>query len=901
MSDLETNQFASQLLPYFQACGYRSSEILRDVSLTDTQTATFAGFAQRPFDNRSACFTVMDVVTSPIADAGACRKVGAPLTFLCHQNYLFWWSQTDREPYQVGEAIPKNQLEGFFREHANDFAPSTIYRAKTLGRFDKVYQRTFVDLGLMPVLEREAGEMIERLLLDSVAEARDAMGWPKNVNLEQGQWLVKSVFWILGAKMLHDKGVEGFIRLNFGNVDEVFSRLARHYGESADTLITSNRMRRALEPISQRIASSVDLRLTTTEALAYVYENTLISDEIRTELGTHSTPTYLVDYIVGRLEPGIRNLDQDQRTVFEPACGHAAFLVAAIRLLTSLLSPMMAEPAARKQYLRDRVYGYDSDDFAVEIARLSLTLTDIPNPNGWSVRTADLFASDIIERVAKRSTILLANVPFEDFKKSDRTFYSTSFRKPRFVSKAAEILNRALSAMPSGGLFGIIVPQTLLHRKNATEFRKLLVQNFEFQEICLFPDKVFNFAAHESAALIGRKNVPNSTSFASVLYRQVRPREMELFKRDFEVTSEIAVDQHRFEGAEDFDLRVPDLEQIWQHFANYPKLADYVDVGQGFSHLGKDQPGFPTGTLTVSDKEFEGGVEGYENLGPAGIQTHELPPLKWLNLSDAVVRRAISGTKCGMPQVLVNQPPMQIAPWCLRAMIDRVGRPAKTSFTILRPKTDAISLDFLWAILNSPFANAYAYSHSSKRNILTGTWRKFPLPKFSTEDATQVESLVRNYFEAFNQHETGFQLRSGNAQAEDEIRLRDLHWRIDAEILRLYRLSSEDERQLLDYFTGWERVGVPFKQDHYFPEGFDEAISLSDFLAITIDWESTNRKRLELIEEKATSELVPEQMDEFRRLQRLAGLKRELLSSPSLKELAKIEAELRKRELWQGV
>src|SRR5207244_3063880 len=143
--------------------------------------------------------------------------------------------------------------------------------------------------------------------------------------------------------------------------------------------------RRALEAVAKRIVSSADLRLATTEALACVYENTLISDEVRAEFGTHSTPSYLVDYIVGRLEPWIRDIAPDRRSVFEPACGHAAFLVAAIRLLTSLLSPGMAEPAARKKYLRDRVRGYDVDDFAVEIARLSLTLTDIPNSNGWLV------------------------------------------------------------------------------------------------------------------------------------------------------------------------------------------------------------------------------------------------------------------------------------------------------------------------------------------------------------------------------------------------------------------------------------------------------------------------------------------------------------------------------------
>jgi hypothetical protein len=135
---------------------------------------------------------------------------------------------------------------------------------------------------------------------------------------------------------------------------------------------------------------------------------------------------------------------------------------------------------------------------------------------------------------------------------------------------------------------------------------------------------------------------------------------------------------------------------------------------------------------------------------------------------------------------------------------------------------------------------------------------------------------------------------------EEAARLRDLHWRIDAEILHLYDLPSEYERQLLDYFTGWERVGVPFKQDRYFPRGFDEPLSLADFLGITIDWQSTNKKRHKLIEEKATQHLLPEQADELRRLQHLAGLKRELLSSPSLKELYDVEAELRKRGLWKG-
>src|SRR5205814_546567 len=155
--------------------------------------------------------------------------------------------------------------------------------------------------------------------------------------------------------------------------------------------------------------------------------------------------------------------------------------------------------------------------------------------------------------------------------------------------------------------------------------------------------------------------------------------------------------------------------------------------------------------------------------------------------------------------------PVQRAPWCLRAMMDHVGRPAKTSFTILRPLITAISLEVLWALLNSPFANAFAYAHSSKWNILTGTWRKFPVPKFDAAGIQRIETAVRNYLNSVARSEAALPLRSDDTRAEEAKTLRDLQWRIDAEVLRLYHLPAEAERQLLDYFAGWERVGVPFK------------------------------------------------------------------------------------------
>lgn len=155
----------------------------------------------------------------------------------------------------------------------------------------------------------------------------------------------------------------------------------------------------------------------------------MITKEVRKELGTHSTPACLIDYIVGRLEPWISRMKEDERVVFEPGCGHSGFLVAAVRLLTSLLEDEKAEPAQRRAYLRKMIQGCDKDAFAIEIARLSLTLTDIPNPNGWNLRQGDAFSSDVLENVSSKARIRLANPPFEPFKPEARVRYGKAFQE----------------------------------------------------------------------------------------------------------------------------------------------------------------------------------------------------------------------------------------------------------------------------------------------------------------------------------------------------------------------------------------------------------------------------------------------------------------------------------------
>ena len=228
-------------------------------------------------------------------------------------------------------------------------------------------------------------------------------------------------------------------------------------------------------------------------------------------------------------------------------------------------------------------------------------------------------------------------------------------------------------------------------------------------------------------------------------------------------------------------------------------------------------------------------------------------------------------------------------------MIDDAGRAATTSFTIIRSH---LPTKVTWAFINSPVANAFAYAHSSKWNIVTGTWRQFRIPPLTPEASQRIEAAAEGYLAAVHALENDFSLRNDEDRDSESEALRVLHWRMDAEVLKLYALPVELERRLLDYFAGCKRVGVPFHQNRYFPSQFNEVLSLADYLAITADWEITNTRRLELIELKLKGQLDGDGKAELTRLKKLAWAKAQLVRPLPLEEARATEAELKRKGLW---
>ncbi len=263
-------------------CGYTAALVDNNFPVPGEARRVLVGFSHRPFDARSACIVAGEESGDPIRLVKACRQIGAPIALVVHQANLQWWQQQPTEPRLIA-TFDSTQVGPFFRSNQGRLSPESIYRAKTRSRFETEYQLNFVDAGLMPIVESEIGRSLGKLterLIVGMRTATESIGTDGN-----GKLLFKAAFWLLAAKILHDKGVDGFAVIDLTDVSIVFDAVSAHYGAPAPHLSLDFPIPiAALRDAAAIVSRFSNLAHVTTESLAYLYENTLISKKRVTNL-----------------------------------------------------------------------------------------------------------------------------------------------------------------------------------------------------------------------------------------------------------------------------------------------------------------------------------------------------------------------------------------------------------------------------------------------------------------------------------------------------------------------------------------------------------------------------------------------------------------------------------------
>ena len=918
--DTRTGQLIRRCL---RVCHYYDDLIEEDYTLGSNRNVPVVAFAHRPHDARSSCIAFLPESRTPRDDMAGLHELGIPLAFFAGTNSWEMWSLRSDGPRRV-KAVPLKEVEQFFDDNKEDFAPGSVFRAKTWARAEGARQLDFVDTGLLPIVEKEAGERLRQLFEDMLGHTMDALDMkPSGLAEADAHWMMKANFWLLAGKLLRDKQVPKFTRLDLNDVQNVFDRVAEHY--DAKRVRVNGRLM-ALQGAAAVAANFSSLRSISTETLGALYEEALLSARTRKLWSVHRTPTYLVDFMLAKLS---RWMDEDigiqNCHVFEPGCGHAPFLVGAVRLLSDLLPDNIASDRnARRQFLRSHIGGCDRDAFSLEIARLSLTLADIPNPNGWKLDPVkDMYAGDYLAEKIATNSIIISNPPFENVEISAKERVAGDLRYAR-SGQAGELLRRIVNHASSNTLFGIVVPQTLLDGASFRELRRNLLSNVEIREVVTFPDNVFKFAKPETAILIGKKLGDGQAGIGKFKFRRIQKSDMDSFRSENRVPSgawflqsdALAHPQHR--------LLLPPLAEVWAAAERLPQLDEMAHVTIGFYFFAETDDDYPKGEIQVSAKKLPDFYQGFL-LAEGTPDTHLLPRLEWLNQKSKIIRRECGGTKRDEPRVVMNHVRTGGGAWRHKAFIDPVGRPATDAFLLLSPLAANWSLEILWAIANGPFANAFTLTNSATKQIGVRLLQKMRVPALS-EPLLDLKSAVQAYIAAAREFTTkygnvaskkreksnktkevaetpelplvGLNNEKPNEESVAREHLRDLHWRVDAEVLKLYALPAELERELLNFFDGVPRVGVPFEQTEYFPKGFTDLNRLSELLAITADWPKTNRRRAKLIDLEEENRLTPEQATELEQLQRLADARVNLLKPRQADAIDQQIEKLKRQGLW---
>jgi type I restriction-modification system DNA methylase subunit len=788
--------------------GYAAETLFHDYSFADVLSAggeqrrvDLAAFTQVPESYRSAAFAVISgaIDEKTITER---RSLGAPILFAIGQDDVGVWRVGAQAGPRLIERVALDALPQLFLRNAESWKPLAVHRAKSLSQHHVAYQLDFVDLGLLPAIEHEVEIKLDRLLEQVIRQLL------KGLEPEREESAFRATFRLLAAKILLDREHPAALSWAEAPVEDVLAGIEAYYNLTKfSTALINDVPEASVTTAWTMLRQAISFRNISSDSLAFVYENTLVTADTRKRFGTHSTPRQLAEYVVSRLD--LSRFDIDSLTIFEPFTGAGSLLVAALRHLRDLL-PEGLTAEQRHALLVPRIRGAEIDTFACEVATLSLILADYPNANGWKIQEADLFREDTLAEKLANATVVLCNPPWEDFDATERAEYPTI--ASRSFSKPMAVLRTVLESKPAA--LGFILPQGFLRQKQYAELRQQIADLYHEVELTSLPDRIFQRAGLETALLVANGlRDQERTGPARLISTVVEDRDRIQFLANGRVSSE----RRRSKQVTGGDLWIGALDELWEQLDRYPRLGSLADVYRGLKWWKQEEgrsheprPGFVPGVFKPSDSltQFQMGDLCYLDMDP-----------------DKAMFPGPLNRPWALPKVLTNVARLSRGPWRIAAAYDATGLVASQSFFGIWPTSKKLPAEALEAILNGPLTNAFLFERASNQHFTNELLKQLPMPKRADLDA--IVDAVHRYKNAIT-IARGFESRE-----RDEISdVLDQHLvEIDAAVLQAYDLSPRLERRLLEFFRGHEgerRTGHGFAG--WLPSDFTAYIPLHEYL-----------------------------------------------------------------------
>jgi N-6 DNA Methylase len=868
------------------SAGYDEARIRRNYDfcdLTDSVSrvrrislAAFAGYPQSYRNARVGVAFANGLTGDPAREY---RALGAPLLMVVQDDVVQPWATGMESARPAGRSFPLQNIERVFHQNRESWGPEALGRVKTPGDVSGRSQPDLFDTGLVKALGRRfqtrLKELLEHSFKEIAAAYKEVHGRPPKVSP-----LFAFLFRFVTAKIFMDRAdAEGWDGLS--DPLEILKAAEKQTGllERPDP---DFRRKRILDAAWASVESTLHFQNLSVPDLAFVAESAFITERTRDELGIHSTPEGLADYIVNQLPWG--EVPVDERVVWEPFCGHGVFLAKAMERLRQDIHPSV-NPKGRHEYFRQRLIGVETDPLALEICRLMLTNTDYPNGNTWErLHHADVFRWPHWQTTLQSATVVLANPPYEAFAAKYRREIGAVKTKP-----PAEFLHRLLQQPPR--LLGLVLPQSFLSDPIYRDANLAMARRYDSIQVTELPP-IFRYADNETVAVTA-SGLRMAGHTVRINYAEVQKDGVDRFLEDWHVSNarSAEVPVPPLASGLRFTLRLLPQDSILAHLKSRLLLGKVADIHQGIHWIARtDGKAQSAPRIDVAaNKEKKGFHPGAEKMS-GNLAQFQLRTIRYLSLREEHqwYRDKAWKLSWGERKAVCNAARRQpTSPWRFVTWADAEGLTFTKQFFAIWPH-EGVSEFAIAAIIASPVANAFSFERDLDRHNHIETLRELPLPDL--EHLKPNAELHRRAAELQNM----LALRDF-AQPPTEAAVTEAVLRLDAAVLDAYELPASVQRRLLKMFNGWSRpLPPPYDRafGRYFPDHFEDEITLTELVAITADWERTSERKTELIEKKIRRAATKEELTELQRLKFLTEARGEYFAPLPLQQLAAFQSKL---------
>lgn len=706
--------------------------------------------------------------------------VGAPIAMFALPEYVeIWPVRADSKVVPYPPLLPYEDLAEYFNQHRGELSPRSLLDAKRGER-----QLSFFDVD--PSLEAFAREATQKTLVRQFEGAFDSIPLEQRKNYPTA--LSRLAICILTARILQDK-LTDHEDLETRNVVSLLNAVQRLFPAYFKNLEDDLRLVgiEAIEALYDGLGGGFTFRSLTNDMLAYFYENTLVDEKLRRQLGIYYTPRVVTERILHRLP--VEDLRPEERTVLDGTCGSGNLLLAAYDRLSSLL-PARWTPKERHFYLLERIWGIDQDPFACEVARLSLLLYHLPAGDDWKIKQGNVFQVTPQQMFGGMPHIIVGNPPFQELR---------SIGGKR-IQRAAQVLDRYLDWLAPRGLLGVVVPLTFLHTTSAIETRRRLLETCDILEVWHLPEGSIPGSSVATAVILARKLRQARSKAVGMLTRveEVDRVDRRRFGQYQQPASIYLVNQERWFSDSRRRMVSSSFDHIWDRVKNQFPKAEPISciIRNGVipgaqsrsSHFSSEDQGERWKPVLYNNKTGK-------TLEPFAIS--------WANQQVKYIRYPSDELQWPRNPEHFEQPAKLVMnairypdnPWRLFAAIDRDRLVVTENFNYALP-AGTVTVEELAAVFNSMVANAWYSSHGHHRKINVTTLKRMPFPTFDAQQKEEIRRLVRRIVEL---------KQSLPDTSVEDIRRHII--RLDEIVFDAYSLSVEEREQIRSWMDQFSRPG----------------------------------------------------------------------------------------------